>query len=118
MSRRNDTYTVLRSENGIDVVLLRGEIDHHEGVPRLERTLAKLMARKSTMVLLDFRDVTYCCSGSIALILDASDELAALGGVFGFSHELVGVSLQLGKLTLQFRTKFNFFTIFLDLSLQ
>jgi len=76
-----DLFTVLRSDTGVDVVLLRGEIDHHEGAPRLERTLAKLKERKAAKVLLDFRDVTYCCSAGIASILDASEALKEWRGV-------------------------------------
>jgi anti-anti-sigma factor len=75
------TFTVLHSESGIDVVLLRGEIDHHEGAPRLDNTLTKLKARRATRLLLDFRDVTYCCSSGIASILDAAETLRSWGGV-------------------------------------
>ena len=81
MRDREKTFAVLHSEDGIDVVLLRGEIDHHAGAPRLERTLAALVNRPGARILLDFREVTYNCSGGIALILDASDTVTATGGV-------------------------------------
>ena len=81
MRDRDKTYVVLRSEDGIDVVLLRGEIDHHDGMPRLERTLAKLTKRRRAKILLDFRDVTYCCSSGIALVLDAADTVTTGGGI-------------------------------------
>ena len=74
-------YIVLHGGMGIDVALLGGEIDHHEGVPRLEKTLAELKARGATKIILDFHDVTYCCSGGIALILDASEEVKEQGGI-------------------------------------
>ena len=76
-----ETFAVLRSEDGIDVVLLRGEIDHHDGVPRLERTLSKVKDRPRAKVLLDFRDVTYCCSSGIAMVLEAADDVKTSGGV-------------------------------------
>ena len=75
------TFRVLHSESGVDVVLLRGEIDHHAGAPRFDLTLTKLKEKRSTKVLLDFRDVTYCCSSGIALILDIAETLASWGGV-------------------------------------
>ena len=81
MRTRDETYAVLRSDEGIDVVLLRGEIDHHEGVPRIERTLSKLRGRSGARILLDFRDVTYCCSSGIALILETADAVRSSGGV-------------------------------------
>ena len=76
----HETFAALRSEEGIDVVLLRGEIDRHDGVPRLERTLARLRERPGAKILLDFRDVTYCCSTGIALVLDAYDAVRRSGG--------------------------------------
>ena len=81
MRDREKTYAVLHSEDGIDVVLLRGEIDHHDGMPRLERTLSKLTSRPRAKILLDFRDVRYCCSSGIAMILDAADTVTRTGGV-------------------------------------
>ncbi len=81
MRDRDKTYVVLRSADGIDVVLLRGEIDHHDGMPRLERTLDELKDRPRAKILLDFRDVSYCCSSGIAMILGASDDVKASGGV-------------------------------------
>jgi anti-anti-sigma factor len=74
-------FTVLHSETGIDVVLLRGEIDHHDGAPRLDKTLERLKDKRATKVLLDFRDVTYCCSAGIASILDAAETLRTWSGV-------------------------------------
>ena len=73
-------YIVLHGGMGIDVMLLTGEIDHHEGVPRLEKTFADLKARGATKVILDFHDVTYCCSGGIAVILDAAEEMKGQNG--------------------------------------
>ena len=81
MREREKTFAVLRSEDGIDVVLLRGEIDHHEGMPRLDRTFTILKQRPGAKILLDFRDVTYCCSSGIALILDTADTVGSRGGV-------------------------------------
>jgi anti-anti-sigma factor len=81
MRDRDETFAVLRSEDGIDVVLLRGEIDHHEGMPLLDRTLAGLKGRPGAKILLDFRDVTYCCSSGIALILDTANIVGSQGGV-------------------------------------
>lgn len=78
---KEQLFTIIHSETGVDVVLLRGEIDHHEGAPRLERTLAKLKERKAKKVLLDFRDVTYCCSAGIACILDAAEAIKSWGGI-------------------------------------
>jgi anti-anti-sigma factor len=80
MSRRDKPFVVLHSDTGVDVVALEGDIDHHEGAPRLEKTLSKLASRGAAKVLLDFREVTYCCSGAIALILDAADALSRAGG--------------------------------------
>ncbi len=74
-------FVVLHSDTGVDVVMLRGEIDHHEGVLRLEKTLATLGLRSGAKIILDFRDVTYCCSSGIALVLDASDKATESGGV-------------------------------------
>jgi anti-anti-sigma factor len=74
-------FVILRSETGIDVVLVQGEIDRHVGVPRLEKTLASLRGRDSTKVIIDFRDVSYCCSTGIALLLDFSETLREAGGV-------------------------------------
>jgi anti-anti-sigma factor len=62
-------------------VVLRGEIDHHLGAPRLDRTLSRLVSRIGAKILLDFRDVTYCCSTGIATILDAAEEVRESGGV-------------------------------------
>ena len=74
-------FMTLRSASGIDVVVLTGELDHHAGVPRLEKTLALLKGRGGAKVLLDFHDVTYCCSSAIAQILDASETVKERGGV-------------------------------------
>ncbi len=74
-------FVILRSESGIDVVLVQGEIDRHVGVPRLEKTLARLRGRDGAKVIIDFRDVSYCCSTGIALLLDVSETLKETGGV-------------------------------------
>ncbi len=81
MRDRDKTFAVLRSQDGIDVVLLRGEIDHHDGMPRLERTLDELKTRTHAKVLLDFRDVSYICSSGIAMILGTADDVKSTGGV-------------------------------------
>ncbi|MHC4250676.1 MAG: STAS domain-containing protein [Planctomycetota bacterium] len=73
-------FVVLRSESGIDVVLVQGEIDRHVGVPRLEMTLAPIKRRKAAKVIVDFRDVSYCCSTGIALLLDVSETVKESGG--------------------------------------
>ena len=81
MSERDKPFLVLHSESGIDVVLLQGQLDRHTGVARLERTLARLKARKGAKIIVDFRDVTYCCSTGIAVLLDASETVKESGGL-------------------------------------
>ena len=76
-----DPFGVLHSTRGIDVVLLRGQLEHHAGSPRLERTLRKLTGRAGAKIILDFHGVTYCCSSAIGAILDASEEVIETGGV-------------------------------------
>jgi len=78
-------YVVLRSDSRIDVVLIQGEIDRHVGVPRLEKTLARLRERAASKVIFDFRDVSYCCSTGIAILLDFYEKLKDAGGVLVFA---------------------------------
>ena len=85
MPNMDKPYVILRSESGIDVVLIEGEIDRHVGVPRLEKTIAHLRMRDCAKVIVDFRDVSYCCSTGIALLLDFSETLKEAGGVLVFS---------------------------------
>ena len=81
MTVMDKPYVVLKSESGIDVVLVEGELDRHIGVPRLEKTLAPLRERPGARVIADFRDVSYCCSTGIALLLDTSDALKRSDGI-------------------------------------
>jgi anti-anti-sigma factor len=85
MPDRDKPFLVLRSESGIDVVLVQGEIERHVGVPRLELTLAPIKKRAGAKVIVDFRDVTYCCSTGIALVLDVSEALRESGGMLVLS---------------------------------
>jgi len=81
MPSRDKPFVVLRSETGIHVVMLSDEIDHHVGVPRLEKTFARLRTIPCAKVILNFREVCYCCSSGIAAVLDLADAVHATGGI-------------------------------------
>ena len=81
MPDQDKPFVTLHSESGIDVVMVQGEMDCHVGVPRLEKTLARLKGRKGARIIVDFRDVSYCCSSGIALVLDVSETVKESGGV-------------------------------------
>lgn len=59
---------------------LSGEIDYHQGVPRLDLTLSGLKDIPRVKVILDFKNVSYCASGGIAAILEASEVIRNNGG--------------------------------------
>ncbi len=77
----NRPFSVLRSDTGIYVVMLTGEIDHHTGVPRFDESLERIRDVPGAKVILSFQDVTYCGSGGIGIVLDLWGTLEPAGGL-------------------------------------
>lgn len=70
----------IETEEGVRLIEPVGELDHHNGAPALDDTLAELRKVPGCKVVLNLRAVTYVCSSAIAVIVNFCEHIKGLGG--------------------------------------
>lgn len=67
-------------ENGRLTIALTGEIDHHCAKTYIQIIAAKIDAYMPDVCILDFRDVTFCDSSGIAVVINALRSMTQIEG--------------------------------------
>ena len=64
----------------VTVAYLSGELDHHSAKPMREEIDAAIEANMPTLLVLDFKDITFMDSSGIGVIVGRYRQISARGG--------------------------------------